>query len=104
MSENIILQARNLKKYYGNHGQQQAGNTHVNSIVDTFPNHHLGQLLCCHTNTLHGYGTFEVGKDGLFLYLPTCIYTEIYDDPVIYKYSFDVDTQLFNNTAFIEYF
>ena len=36
-------------------------------------------------------GTFEVGKDGLFLYLPTCIYTEIYDDPVIYKYSFDVE-------------
>ena len=36
------------------HGQQQAGNTHANSIVDTFPNHHLGQLLCCHTNTLHG--------------------------------------------------
>ena len=36
-------------------------------------------------------GTFEVGRDGLFLYLPTCVYTEIYDDPVIYKYSFDVE-------------
>ncbi|MCI8489220.1 MAG: ABC transporter permease [Lachnospiraceae bacterium] len=36
-------------------------------------------------------GTFEVGRDGLFLYLPTCVYTEIYDDPAIYKYSFDVE-------------
>lgn len=38
-------------------------------------------------------GTFEVGRDGLFLYLPTCIYTRIYDDPVIYKYSFDVEEE-----------
>lgn len=36
-------------------------------------------------------GPFEVGRDGLFLYLPTCVYTEIYDEPVIYKYSFDVE-------------
>ncbi len=35
-------------------------------------------------------GPFAVGKDGLYLYLPTSVYTEIYDDPVIYKYSFDV--------------
>ncbi len=38
-------------------------------------------------------GPFEVGKDGLFLYLPTSIYTEIYDQPVIYKYSFDVEDE-----------
>ncbi len=37
------------------------------------------------------HGPFEVGKDGLFLYLPTSVYTEIYDEPVIYKYSFDVE-------------
>lgn len=36
-------------------------------------------------------GPFEVGRDGLFLYLPTCVYTEIYDEPVIYKHSFDVE-------------
>ncbi|MCI8392092.1 MAG: ABC transporter permease [Roseburia sp.] len=36
-------------------------------------------------------GPFQVGNDGLFLYLPTCIYTGIYDEPVIYKYSFDVE-------------
>ena len=35
-------------------------------------------------------GPFAVGKDGLYLYLPTSVYTEIYDEPVIYKYSFDV--------------
>ncbi|MDE7311809.1 MAG: ABC transporter permease [Eubacterium sp.] len=38
-------------------------------------------------------GTFEVGRDGLFLYLPTCVYTEIYDEPAIYKYSFDVEEE-----------
>lgn len=37
------------------------------------------------------HGPFEVGKDGLFLYLPTSIYTQIYDKPAIYKYSFDVE-------------
>lgn len=38
-------------------------------------------------------GTIEVGRDGLFLYLPTDVYTEIYDEPVIYKYSFDVEEE-----------
>ena len=38
-------------------------------------------------------GTFEVGRDGLFLYLPACVYTEIYDEPAIYKYSFDVEEE-----------
>ncbi len=38
-------------------------------------------------------GTFKVGRDGLFLYLPTCVYTKIYDEPVIYKYSFDVEEE-----------
>ena len=36
-------------------------------------------------------GPWEVGRDGLFLYLPTSVYFEIYDQPVIYKYSFDVE-------------
>ncbi len=39
------------------------------------------------------HGPFAVGKDGLFLYLPTNIYTEIYDEPAIYKYSFDVEEE-----------
>lgn len=50
-------------------------------------------------------GTFEVGRDGLFLYLPTCVYTEIYDDPVIYKYSFDVEEgQQDSMSEFLEYY
>ena len=38
-------------------------------------------------------GPFKVGRDGLFLYLPASIYTKIYDEPVIYKYSFDVEEE-----------
>ncbi len=38
-------------------------------------------------------GPFKVGRDGLFLYLPTSVYTEVYDEPVIYKYSFDVEEE-----------
>ena len=38
-------------------------------------------------------GPFRVGRDGLFLYLPTSVYTEVYDEPVIYKYSFDVEEE-----------
>ena len=36
-------------------------------------------------------GPLEVGGNGLYLYLPTAVYTEIYDEPVIYKYSFNVE-------------
>lgn len=36
-------------------------------------------------------GTNEVGGDGLLLYLPTDIYTELYEEPVIYKYAFNVE-------------
>ncbi len=32
----------------------------------------------------------EVGGDGLYLYLPTSVYTQIYDEPTVYKYSFNV--------------
>lgn len=35
-------------------------------------------------------GPNEIGGDGLFLYLPTAIYLKLYDEPSIYKYSFDV--------------
>ncbi len=38
-------------------------------------------------------GPFEVGKDGLFLYLAADIYTAFYDEPAIYKYSFDVEEE-----------
>lgn len=38
-------------------------------------------------------GPFEVGGDGLFLYLPASVYTEIYGEPAIYKYSFDVEEE-----------
>lgn len=36
-------------------------------------------------------GPLEVGGDGLYLYLPASVYTKIYDEPAIYKYSFDVE-------------
>ena len=36
-------------------------------------------------------GPLEVGGNGLYLYLPTAVYTEIYDEPVVYKYSFNVE-------------
>lgn len=35
-------------------------------------------------------GPVEVGGDGLYLYLPTSVYTQIYDEPTVYKYSFNV--------------
>ena len=47
-------------------------------------------------------GPMEVGGDGLFLYLPTGIYKELYDEPVIYKYAFNVEeSQQENMTAFL---
>lgn len=49
-----------------------------------------------------GFGPFTVGGDGLFLYLPASIYKELYDEPVIYKYSFDVEeNQRENMTGFL---
>lgn len=35
-------------------------------------------------------GPFTVGANGLYLYLPTSVYTQIYDEPTVYKYSFNV--------------
>lgn len=47
-------------------------------------------------------GPMKVGGDGLFLYLPTDIYKELYDEPVIYKYAFNVEeNQRENMTAFL---
>lgn len=36
-------------------------------------------------------GVNEVGGDGLFLYFPSRVFEELYDDPAVYKYSFDVE-------------
>lgn len=48
-------------------------------------------------------GPVRVGGDGLFLYLPTEIYKEIYDEPVIYKYSFDIEeSQRKNMSVFLD--
>lgn len=48
-------------------------------------------------------GPYTVGADGLFLYLPSSIYEKIYDEPSIYKYSFNVDeNERANMTAFLE--
>lgn len=45
----------------------------------------------------------EVGGDGLFLYLPTSIYKELYDEPVVYKYVFNVEeNQREHMTDFLE--
>ncbi|MDE6905945.1 MAG: ABC transporter permease [Lachnospiraceae bacterium] len=38
-------------------------------------------------------GPTEVGGDGLFLYLPDNIYKELYDEPVVYKYAFNVEEE-----------
>ena len=35
-------------------------------------------------------GAFRVGCNAPSLYMPTSIYTELYDDPAVYKYSFNV--------------
>ena len=48
-------------------------------------------------------GPYTVGGDGLYLYLPSSVYEEIYDEPSIYKYSFNVDeNERTNMTAFLE--
>ncbi len=48
-------------------------------------------------------GPSEVGGEELYLYLPTAVYTEIYDEPVIYKYSFNVEEgERAAMTAFLE--
>lgn len=48
-------------------------------------------------------GPYTVGGNGLYLYLPSSIYEKIYDEPSIYKYSFNVDeNERANMTAFLE--
>ncbi len=48
-------------------------------------------------------GPMEVGGDGLYLYLPTKVYKELYDEPVIYKYAFNVEeSQREAMTEFLE--
>lgn len=48
-------------------------------------------------------GPQEVGGDGLYLYLPSSVYTEIYEQPAVYKYSFDVEeNERTAMTAFLE--
>lgn len=48
-------------------------------------------------------GPYTVGGDGLYLYLPSSIYEKIYDEPSVYKYSFNVDeNEQSNMTAFLE--
>lgn len=36
-------------------------------------------------------GPMEIGGDGIYLYLPAAIYEEIYEEPAVYKYSFNVE-------------
>lgn len=44
-------------------------------------------------------GPNKVGGDGLFLYLPADIWLELYDEPSIYKYSFNVDEEYQDDIA-----
>lgn len=44
-------------------------------------------------------GPNEIGGDGLYLYLPDSIYKHIYEEPVIYKYSFNVEEGQRERTA-----
>lgn len=48
-------------------------------------------------------GPLEVGGDGLFFYLPANVYRELYDEPAVYKYSFNVaEADRPAMTAFLE--
>ena len=38
-------------------------------------------------------GANEVGGDGLYLYLPSGVYKELYDAPAVYKYAFNVEEE-----------
>lgn len=38
-------------------------------------------------------GANRVGGDGLFLYFPTSVYKELYDEPAVYKYSFNTENE-----------
>lgn len=50
-----------------------------------------------------GRSQYVIGGDGLFIYLPEEIYKKIYDEPVVYKYAFDVDEAYKKNmTEFLE--
>lgn len=44
-------------------------------------------------------GPMVVGGEGLFLYLPVSVYKELYDQPVIYKYAFNVEEGKREDTA-----
>ena len=48
-------------------------------------------------------GPNKVGGDGLFLYIPAGVYEELYEEPAVYKYSFDVEeAKRADMTAFLE--
>ncbi len=48
-------------------------------------------------------GPAEVGGDGLFLYLPSPVFEDLYDYPVVYKYSFNVEEEMqAEMTSFLE--
>lgn len=48
-------------------------------------------------------GPIVVGGDGLFLYLPSSIFEELYDHPTIYKYCFNVEEDMQSEmTSFLE--
>ncbi len=36
-------------------------------------------------------GVIQIGGDSPYLYLPSSVYKELYDDPAVYKYAFDVE-------------
>lgn len=48
-------------------------------------------------------GPNEIGGDGLFLYLPANIYEKLYEQPTVYKYSFNIEDEYeAEMTAFLE--
>ncbi|MCH1982862.1 ABC transporter permease [Ruminococcus sp. OA3] len=47
-------------------------------------------------------GSMKVGGDGVYLYLPASVYRELYDQPSVYKYSFNAEpNQREDVTAFL---
>ena len=44
-------------------------------------------------------GPSKIGIDGIFIYLPSDIYEEIYDEPTVYKYAFNVEESHRDNMA-----
>ena len=50
-------------------------------------------------------GMIKVGGDGPLLYLPSSIYCQLYDEPAIYKYSFNVEKEnQADMVAFLEHY